>query len=43
MRHYDRNGAQIVCTSTKSECEAQDELEPVHFVTAEYMVGVGDE
>lgn len=32
MRTYSRDGAQVVCTSTKAEWEASQELEPVHFV-----------
>ena len=43
MRYFDKHGAQIVGTCTKQEREAMDDLEPVHFVMPEYMVGVGDE
>lgn len=32
MTHYDANGAQVVCTSTKAEYDAAQTLEPVHFV-----------
>lgn len=35
MNAYDANGTQIVCTVTKAEREAQDELPPVHFVQPE--------
>lgn len=36
MNVVDRNGTQIVCTSTKAEYEASHEdAEPVHFVQSE--------
>lgn len=35
MTHFDANGTQIVCTSTKAEYDAAQALEPVHFVAPE--------
>lgn len=35
VRHFDANGAAIVCTSTREERLAADDLEPVHFVQHE--------
>lgn len=35
MTHQDANGGILVCTVTKAEREAQDNLPPVHFVQHE--------
>lgn len=32
MRTYDAHGAQVVCTSTREERMALEDVEPVHFV-----------
>ena len=42
MTHFDRNGAVIVCTSTKAEYDASADAEPVHFVASERYEPVGD-
>lgn len=42
MRVYDSNGTTIVCTCTKQEREALDDLPPVHFVASERYASVDD-